>query len=216
MQREKAIAALLPDELSQQIGHRIELYNEGMLSEHPRVVAQRFGEVLNAKPDMILWELAPYDLKAVSFFCDGCDSEKPPILDASADQAGTFARAWYRLKVDLASHGIISELCQRTGFSPDRDPVGIMLLHFLYGTQKEAIESYLMTPDEESGYLKEELSTVWQDRLQLFDTYVATIEQRTRSGSVPLVVTFIPNRAQAAMISRGEWPTGYNPYKLNN
>jgi hypothetical protein len=36
------------------------------------------------------------------------------------------------------------------------------------------------------------------------------------AAGVPLVVTLVPNRAQAAMISMGEWPAGYDPYKLDN
>jgi len=33
---------------------------------------------------------------------------------------------------------------------------------------------------------------------------------------VPLVVVLVPNRPQAAMISMGEWPAGYDPYKLDD
>ena len=33
---------------------------------------------------------------------------------------------------------------------------------------------------------------------------------------MPLVAVLVPNRAQAAMISMGEWPVGFDPYKLDD
>jgi hypothetical protein len=50
--------------------------------------------------------------------------------------------------------------------------------------------------------------------LHEFDYYVGEIEARARAAGVPLVVVLVPDRAQAAMISMGEWPAGYDPYKL--
>ena len=214
VQREKTIAALLPEELSQDTGRRIELYNEGMFSEHPRIVAEHFHEFLGAKPDMILWLLSPYDLKAVSFLCEGCDNTWE--LPASAAKAGTLARAWYRIKVDLANDRLMTELWQRMGFSPEDDPAGILLRHFFYTSQGQTVKSYLMAPDDEAGFLKAEPSAEWKSRLRQFDTYSAGIEVLAKAADVPLVVTFMPNRAQAAMISMGEWPAGYNPYKLGD
>jgi hypothetical protein len=35
-------------------------------------------------------------------------------------------------------------------------------------------------------------------------------------AGVPLVAVFVPNRVQAAMISKGDWPAGYDPFKLEN
>jgi hypothetical protein len=216
VQIEKTIAARLPEELSQDTGRRIELYNEGMFSEWPRVVAQHFHEFLGAKPDMILWVLSPYDLKAVSFLCEGC--ENGPELPASTKRAGTLARVWYRIKVDVTTNRLMSDFLSRMGLSPEResDPVGILLLHYLYKSQGQTVKSYLVAPDDEAGFLRAEPSAEWRSRLRQFDTYLAEIEIQARAADVPFVVTLVPNRAQAAMISMGEWPAGYDPYKLDN
>jgi len=45
---------------------------------------------------------------------------------------------------------------------------------------------------------------------------VASIENQAKAAGVPLVTVLVPDRAQAAMISMGEWPEGFDPYKLNN
>ena len=42
------------------------------------------------------------------------------------------------------------------------------------------------------------------------------MEERAKAAGVPLVAVLVPNRAQSAMISMGEWPAGYDPYKLDN
>jgi hypothetical protein len=40
--------------------------------------------------------------------------------------------------------------------------------------------------------------------------------EQAKAASIPFVVALVPNRAEAAMISMGEWPAGYNPYKLGD
>ena len=40
--------------------------------------------------------------------------------------------------------------------------------------------------------------------------------RKAETADVPLAVVLVPNRAQAAMISMGEWPAGYDPYQLDN
>jgi hypothetical protein len=52
--------------------------------------------------------------------------------------------------------------------------------------------------------------------LRQFDSDTDELARQARSARVPLVVTLVPNRAQAAMISMGEWPAGFDPYKLND
>lgn len=61
--REKTIAALLPAELSRQTGRNIELYNEALTWETSRAITLRFNAVLDARPDMILWIVTPWDIK---------------------------------------------------------------------------------------------------------------------------------------------------------
>ena len=39
---------------------------------------------------------------------------------------------------------------------------------------------------------------------------------RASAAGVPMVVTFVPNRLQAAMLSAGEWPDGYAPKDIGD
>jgi hypothetical protein len=91
-----------------------------------------------------------------------------------------------------------------------------MLKHYLYENQSLYVTHYLMGVDEKHDFLMDEPSDAWNSKLRQFDGYAAEIELRAKTARIPLVAVLIPNRAQAAMISMGEWPQGYDPYKLGN
>ncbi|MEJ0005472.1 MAG: hypothetical protein WDM77_03570 [Steroidobacteraceae bacterium] len=69
--------------------------------------------------------------------------------------------------------------------------------------------------DREIGFLKTQYSPEWQAELSEFDRYAADIAVRAKAAGIPLIVTFAPNRPQAAMVSLGEWPPGFDPYILD-
>jgi hypothetical protein len=91
----------------------------------------------------------------------------------------------------------------------------IMLKHYLYQSQSIYIKQYLMGVGDRLDFLSIQPNVTWSDNLRKFDGYENEIEGRTKMAGIPLVATFIPNRAQAAMISMGTWPQGYDPYILN-
>jgi hypothetical protein len=212
----KTMATLLPGELSRMTGRKVELYNEGMLSEHPHVAALRLNDALAAKPDLILWVLTPYDFEEVSFVSwETPSSQLPP----SAGHAGTLVRFLYNLKTAFAAtsfEGAANEAWQALGRRIKADPARIMLLHVLYKSQKQTIKSYLIGSDDETGFLKSEMSGVWKSRLKQFDAYDEEMNSRATADGVPFVVVLVPTRAQASLISMGEWPVGYDPYKFND
>jgi hypothetical protein len=189
---EKTFAALLPPELSRRTGRKVELYNEALPWREPHMVALHFDEVLAAKPDMIFWVLTPQDI-------------------SNSKAAGFLEVASNRVKVAFASISVpegVRDLWygRQTGF---------LLRYFLYQSQSQYIKSHLMR-DEDTRFLKAEPSAEWQNHLQQFDGDAAEIGARARAADVPLVAVLLPERAQAAMISMGEWPDGFNPYKLDD
>jgi hypothetical protein len=105
---------------------------------------------------------------------------------------------------------------------------GIALRHLLYEheSQKNYIQSSLaltrgdhphsLSVYEDTGFLNARLDPKWELHLREFDTYAADVEAKAKAADVPLVGVLVPNRAQAAMLSLGEWPPGYDPYKLDD
>jgi hypothetical protein len=70
--------------------------------------------------------------------------------------------------------------------------------------------------EEHAEFLKSQPSFKWQHLLQTFQIDAAQFENQARAAKVPFVAVLLPNRAQAAMLSSGTFPDGYDPYILNN
>jgi len=202
---EKTFAALLPAELSARARRNVEVYNEGMPWRPPHVFALHFNEVLAAKPDMILWIIVPSDIWSPLW--------QLPRPEPAAQHLSAYRQV--RRFLGGAWIGVNEELYSRCG---------ILFRHFLYESQSQTITSYLaQKPDAPYSlkihgpeFMKAEPSAEWQGHLTDFDGDVAEIVDRAMAAGVPLVATLLPERAQAAMISRGEWPAGFDPYKLDN
>jgi hypothetical protein len=73
-----------------------------------------------------------------------------------------------------------------------------------------------METGNEVGYERSETSAELQRRLDKFDNDDAKLEAEARDANVPLVAVMVPNHVQANMVSMGEWPAGYDPYRLDD
>jgi hypothetical protein len=215
--REESIAGLLPAELSSVTGRKVELYNTSIGAAYggaPRSVALRFNEVLAARPDMVLWILTPWDLDHASdlrpqgdFLRAAGDGASTPATAASFSSS-TLQRLAARVGAESAAASLYQDL-KNFRFR-------VLLTHYLYESQSLYVKSYLMNGDDMVGFLRADWGPEWKEQLNRFDGYAAEIAARSKAAGVPLVVVLVPNRAQAAMISMGEWPQGYDPYKIDD
>jgi hypothetical protein len=206
---EKTVATLLPQELSPPGGRQVELYNEAMGYGFARNTALRFNDVLAAKPDLILWVLTLVDVKLAGFLYAENPFAKPDHASLSRPRLAHSLKN--SVKDAIREHG-------------GRFLSGTALRHFLYQheSQDQYLQSYLTMPDGAEGFwdagpgaLRAEPSPEWLTHLREFDGYAAEVAGKARTAGVPLVAVLVPNRAQAAMISRGEWPAGFDPYRLD-
>jgi hypothetical protein len=200
--REKSFAALLPAELTRLTGRKVELYNEALTPNHPEVVARWFNEVLDAKPDLILWIVTPYDVQI-----GGAPRDPQPD-----PKAGALTKALYAVK-------------HRPPGQPMADAVrdvwvtysrtAVLLRHMLDTSDDQYLKSYLIG-DDVAGYMNDQPSALWQLRLKRFDEYTASICAQARAAGVPLVVAQLPSRAQVIMVSAGIQSNEYDPYTLDH
>ena len=202
--REETFAALLPLELSRRTGRKIELYNEGIIGDGgiPRNVGKRFNEVLEAQPDAILWVLDPWDI-------DKADRNGPPLAWQDIGAAEMVRQV-------LAGKSPLEAVPTLLGLIRDKwvvSKAGMLIQHYIFLSQSEYVKLYLARGTQ-SGFLDAEPDSDWRRRLELFNSYSADFEGQANAAGVPVIVTLVPNRAQAAMISMGHWPPGYDPYKL--
>jgi hypothetical protein len=202
VESEKSFAALLPGELSLRTGHRVELFNEAIAGSGG--VSLRLGDALAANPDMILWVLTPWDIEQGSSIVHHVKK---------ADRNVTFTlRALRRVKSTFDTTSLTSAV-EKT-FNLTR--TALLMRHFLFESQSQFVKAYLMGSDDEAGFLKSEPSPEWIGRLDQLSTAAAQNGARAKAAGVPIVAVLVPNRAEAAMISMGEWPYGYDPYKLGD
>jgi hypothetical protein len=73
-----------------------------------------------------------------------------------------------------------------------------------------------MGPGERAGVLGAHQGPEAERALQQFDRDAAEIEGQAKVAGIPFVAVMVPLRAQAAMISRGEWPGGFDPYNVDH
>jgi hypothetical protein len=219
--REKTFAALLPEELSMETGRKVEVYNEatgGRFRGGPfptRNSAQHFDEVLAAQPDLVLWVITPDDVlnagsKENRDLHDRGALQQDPLSATSSARSRSF---WNKFTASIAE-GTFGERL-RARWEETRSSIVLKHLLIASESQDEYILSYLRNGDNANS-LKTEPDAKWQMQLQYFDAELAEITRLAKNAALPLVAIFVPNRPQAAMISKGNWPAGYDPFKLEN
>jgi hypothetical protein len=205
VQQRESFAALLPEALSEKTGRKVEVYNESMGWGFTHSVTLRFNDVIAARPDLILWILTPVDV------------ERSSLVLATPDDIGrwssksTTERIELRVKTILASEPGVAAIADVY----ERSRTALMLRHFLYQSESLYMTAALAGNDNEAGFLRDPMSALWKDRLKQVDSDAATIEAQARDAGIPFVAAFVPNRVQTAMVSIGQWPAGFDPYKLD-
>jgi hypothetical protein len=203
-----SFAALLPVELSHSTGQKIELYNQGNELGSIQNVILRLNDSLAAKPDLVLWIVTPYDM--YHMFHQDLQPERVP---------GFLGATRYRIKQAIATEPPIDAasdvLATLSSLYATRASTSMLVRHYFYESQSESIK-IAERDDVANGFLKADYDAEWQRRLLEFDRDDLEIESRTAAAGVPLVVSFIPNRLDAALLSAGKWPQGYDPYKLDH
>lgn len=219
--REKTFAALLPEELSMETGRKVEVYNEatgGKFRGGPyptQSSAQHFDQVLAAQPDLILWVITPTDImNAESKENVNSPATGPIQEEPRSSTSSTKSRSFWSMIMASIANGSFGE---RLKSRWEDTRTSIVLKHLLIASesQDEYIQSYLRNGDN-ANFLKTETDPKWETQLQYFNTELAEITGLAKNAGTPLVAVLVPNRPQAAMLSKGDWPAGYDPFKLED
>lgn len=193
-----SMAAKLGPMLSQRTGMPVDIFNEGMQWGTPGALSQHIDDVLRMKPDMILWALTPLDAQNALSVLPFVSNEQPgyslPSARKAADAAPVAApkpalpvRAWRRFI------GALSDT--RTVF---------LLQHYLYRSQSQFLDHALAQGDA-IDYLRVPTPPALQSGLDDFAMVSRRIADRAQAAHVPLVVTPLPLRAQAVMLTNSDW-----------
>ena len=218
---QQTFAAQLPAKLSDLTGSKIDLYNEAMQWGTPRSVDLRLNEVFPVKPDMVLWTVTPYDIEnvrlRVPYIPNKQEQDDGEVIHKASEQA---APSGFTGRVRTASrkYGSPAAFFEAT-WNRAIDPLrytrtSFAMQHLLFKSQNQFMKQTL--GQKSAGFLEDPTPKQWQQQLDYFDQYLADVQSRLQAKGIPLVVTLLPNRPQAVLLSKGTWPAGYNPYRLGD
>jgi hypothetical protein len=88
----------------------------------------------------------------------------------------------------------------------------LLVRHYAYMSPSLYMGGALMR-DLEIDYLSSTPNANAQNHIRRFDGYATDIAAQARAAGVPFVVTMLPLRSQAVMISAQEWAADFTPYK---
>ena len=87
----------------------------------------------------------------------------------------------------------------------------VVAQHFLFSQPDMFVKLYLNYGDR-ADFLRPPFKPAWQDRLKRFDQLMAEIADKFHAAGIPLVLAYVPERAQAALLSAHQSPPGVDPY----
>ena len=153
----------------------------------------RIPSALALKPDVLVLTLAPFDLEEM----------RPP---PSARSAEPQAKDWLRWR-------LTAQLMRLDSALRSESRAFLVAQHLLY----QNLDSYLplfLKHGDEADYLRPPFTPAWQQRFRQLDTDLGQVADRIRAARVPLLVVFVPLRAQAALVKWPALPPGVDPHAI--
>jgi hypothetical protein len=89
----------------------------------------------------------------------------------------------------------------------------LLLQYYLYRDPSFQIRAFLLNGDA-AGYVRGPLDAAWRQRVDDFAGLLHRVAAETTSAAVPVLLVYIPERAQAALAARPSRPFGVDPFVL--
>jgi hypothetical protein len=218
--REMTFATLLPEELSRQTARNVELYNEatgGKFRGGPFPIADsvlRIPSSFPAAPDMILWIITPMDIENSELEPSVLKPQVPGVTPPEQLETYVGTRGFLSRMENSVAQG---NLWSKFRYLWEQSRTSLVIEHYLVASESPSqyVGSYLQNGSN-TDFLKTEPSAHWQNLLENFEEQAEGFEKQAHHAGIPFVAVLLPNRAQAAMISTNSWPSGYDPYKLDD
>ena len=83
--------------------------------------------------------------------------------------------------------------------------------HYLFSRPDLFTQFYLRYGDR-ADFLRMPLTPAWQRRVDDFDTLLGGIADKYHAAHVPLLLVYVPQRAQATLLAAHQAPPGVEPY----
>lgn len=193
---DESFAGRMESDLRRGCGRDVELQNLSMARSVGtggpiwHMMADRLGEALALGPDAIVTVLAPYDLEQYTAL-----PSAPTHRAAAQLSAREAAMAWFHENVIGISR------------------VVLLAQHFFYLDLNRYIPLFLQHGDG-ADFLRPPFTSAWKLRLAVADETIGRIASQAGTAHVPMIVVFMPSRAEAALSTFTSLPPGIDPFAL--
>ncbi len=157
----------------------------------------RMDEALKLRPDTLVIALSPFDMLQYS----AIPPREPPLAE-------TFVPASY--PAPPRKSGLMNWLNER---DLTHSYVFFAAEHFVYTDPKRYIPLFLSHRDQ-ADFLRPPFTDIWKTRLHIVDMTLRPMIERAGQAKIPVIVVFVPSRAQAILSSWKDRPKGIDPFAL--
>lgn len=148
-----------------------------------------FDEAVKLAPDLLITSIVPFDLER-----DPADFEASSAPAAPAPEPPLLNRIYVAIKEQARS---------------------AYVAQYFYFKNAEAFTDLYLHYGEKANFLRTPFTPFWQSRLDTYEKLLADMADQARAAHVPLVLVYVPQRAQVAMISGTRTPPGVDPWAFS-
>ena len=179
------VAGSLAASLAKQCRQDVQVENMGLVGYQGKVIAAQVKEAVALQPDAIVFLITPFDLD---------EPEEPAAEARPAAPTPQNEELLHRLR-EMAGESRAVSLAQ----------------HFMFVDSERFATLYLSYGDR-ADFLRPPFSAAWQKRLAHFDELLTRIKAEADLASIPLVLAYVPSRAQAVFLASTSRPAGVDPF----
>jgi lysophospholipase L1-like esterase len=150
-----------------------------------------FAQALKLDPDVLMTSIVPFDLERdpEDFEQETASASSPPPPTPPLIS---------RLYVAIKQQARAAYVAQYFYF---KDAKVFTNLYLMYG--------------EKANFLRTPFSAFWQKRLDTYEQLLTDLSDQAHAAHIPLILVYVPQRAQVAMISGTPIPSGVDPWAFS-
>lgn len=193
---------LVPDEQSypERVGtalgaicHRpVDVQNVASIGYNWSRAQLNFDEAIKLSPDVLITSIVPFDLERDP------DSFAPATAPSAPATPAPPPPLLNRLYVAIKEQARSAYVAQ-----------------YFYFKNAQAFTDLYLHYGEKANFLRTPFSPFWQTRLDSYEKLLADMARQAQAAQVPLVLVYVPQRAQVALISGTPAPEGVDPWAFS-
>ncbi|HEX8594781.1 MAG TPA: SGNH/GDSL hydrolase family protein [Pseudomonas sp.] len=169
--------------------HPIDIQDVASIGYNWNRAKLNFAQALKLGPDILITSIVPFDLERDPEEFEQSISIAPPPPPPPLIN---------RIYVAIKGHARSAYVAQYFYF---KDAKVFTDLYLHYG--------------EKANFLRTPFTPFWQKRLDRYEKLLTDIEEQAHAANIPLLLVYVPQRAQVAMLSGTPTPSGVDPWAFS-